>query len=140
MLWTIGQFPELDHLDPAQRKELLRRVPWWMYPQMAILAAVGAAGIAGAAAAVTYGVAGSERAAVAVFVVAEGASAVALYQVVLQRVRRAMRAEIAEGFSGRRPPFCFGCGYDLRAFTDDCCPECGRMVVPECHSASNRKG
>jgi hypothetical protein len=129
MFWTIGQFPELDHLEPAQRATLLRRVPWWTYPQMAILAAVGAAGIAGAAAAIAYGVTGSERAAVAVFVVAEGAAAVALYQVVLQRVRRAMRAEIAEGFLGRRPPFCFGCGYDLRAFTDDRCPECGRAIL-----------
>jgi predicted Zn-ribbon and HTH transcriptional regulator len=74
-------------------------------------------------------VVGSDDAAVAVFVVAEGGAAVWLYQVVLQRVRAAMRTEIAEGFLGRRPPFCFGCGYDLRAFTDDRCPECGRPIL-----------
>ena len=129
MLWTIGQFPELDHLDPGQRARLLRRVPWWTYPQMAILAAVGAASIAGAAAAITYGVVGSSTVAATAFVFVEVPAALGLYQVVLQRVRRAMRTEIAAGFRDQRPPFCFGCGYDLRAFSDDRCPECGRPIL-----------
>jgi hypothetical protein len=129
MVWTIGQFPELDHLEPQARAKLLRRVPWVTYPQMILLAVVGAVAAAGSAALIAYALFGSERTAVVAFVLVEASAAAGLYQVVLRRVRAAMRAEIAAGFLGRRPPFCFGCGYDLRGFSDGRCPECGRPIL-----------
>ncbi len=30
---------------------------------------------------------------------------------------------------GRRPPKCFGCGYDLRGTPGESCPECGRKIA-----------
>jgi hypothetical protein len=44
--WTIGQFPELNHLDARQRAELVRRLPWWTY-SMIICEALVAGGAVG---------------------------------------------------------------------------------------------
>src|SRR5205085_7611709 len=124
-----GQFPELDHLDPGERAELLRRVPWWTYPQIILLALVGAAGPSGVVAVIAYGAAGASVA-VAAFAVTAVPTAVAAYLLVLRRVRGAMRKEFAAGFLGRGPPFCFGCGFDWRAFVDVRCRVCGRRAHP----------
>lgn len=128
VFWTIGQFPELDHLDAGQRAELLRRVPWWTYPQIILVALFGGAAGAGVLAAIAFEAVGA-RVAVAAFVVVGASAALWIYLVLLRRVRGAMRKEVAAGFLGRRPPFCFGCGYDLRVVGDERCPECGREIL-----------
>jgi hypothetical protein len=53
-------------------------------------------------------------------------AAVYIYLAELNRLRTTMRAEIAKAFAGQRPPFCFACGYDLRACDAPRCPECGK--------------
>jgi hypothetical protein len=130
MFWTIDRFPELDHLDPDQRAAVLARVPWWTYPLVAAAAFVPAflTGIFVTAYAARYGP--TAMAAVAALPVA-AAVRVGLYAFQMRRVRVAMRRAIAEGFRGRRPPFCLGCGYDLRASDDAArCPECGGALPP----------
>jgi len=128
VLWTLAQFPELDHLDPAARAQLLRRVPWWTYPLIVVRAVFGAGLLAGIAAGIVLQsfepqVTAAALAAVAVTV------AVWFYVLQLRRLRIELRKEVAERFRGQRPPFCFECGYDLRGLTMPSCPECGKPVV-----------
>jgi predicted Zn-ribbon and HTH transcriptional regulator len=56
------------------------------------------------------------------------ASSVALYLYRLKRIRADMRRTLADAFLGERPPFCFNCGYDLRASDATRCPECGTSL------------
>ena len=129
MHWTIGQFPELDHLAPDERAALLRRVPWWTYPVVIVRAAVGALVFGGSAVLALSVVRARTHVVFIAFVAVTAVAAVALYLQELNALRRAVRREVAEGFRGRRPPFCFGCGYDLRACRTSLCPECGRDVT-----------
>ena len=128
MHWTIGQFPELDHLDPAQRAAVLRGVPWWTYPLMALRALVVGGVAAGVVAAVLIETAGAAVAASTFIVLGVGLT-LGAYLTQLNTIRRTLRSEIAASFAGRRPPFCLHCGYDLRVTSADRCPECGRPVV-----------
>jgi hypothetical protein len=130
MFWRIGDFPELDHLDPQQRSALLARVPGGTYPAMVLRAVV----IASIASGVIL------RSLHLSFPDVEGAAKVAwfvsfpiflaggyLYQI--SRVRRVTRRAIADALDGERPPFCFACGYDLRGSDAVRCPECGGAVA-----------
>jgi hypothetical protein len=127
MHWLISRFPELDHLEPDQRAHLLRQVPWWTYPLIigrAVIAALLIGVIAGVWLAAALGV---SIAALAVMPLAAGI-ATGLYGYQLARVRGVMRRAIADGFRGKRMPFCFECGYDLRGLDAPRCPECGSPV------------
>jgi hypothetical protein len=127
MLWSIGQFPELRHLDPAQRKQVLRRVPWWTYPLMMVLSMM--AGLPVAIAATLLLSNDSAATGIFIFLFTMALAGLCLYQYQLRRLRTAMRRAIQDGFAGQRPPFCFGCGYDLRGVRSDACPECGSPLA-----------
>lgn len=128
MLWTIGQFPELDHLGEDQRAAVLAQVPWWTYP-LIVARSVLSAAVVGAIAAGVAARRVSVAAAAALFVAVAGGLATCFYLLQLRRVRVAMRHSIAEGFRGRRPPFCLACGYDLRGSAGTVlCPECGGAI------------
>ena len=128
MIWTIGQFPELDHLQPAERAALLARVPKWTYPLLVAGSLVQGLLLGGLAFAYTFWMARSyPPSAVAGGLVAVAAS-LGLYRRHLGRVRTEMRRTLADAFIGERPPFCFQCGYDLRASDAERCPECGTSL------------
>jgi hypothetical protein len=131
MIWTIGQFPELDHLKPAERAALLARVPRWTYPLLIAGSLVQGLLLGGLAFAYTFWMARSYRLATLTGVVVAAAAAAALYLRQLGRVRAEMRGTLADAFIGQRPPFCFECGYDLRASNETRCPECGATISGE---------
>ena len=128
MIFTLGQFPELDHLDPDQRAQVLGRVPWWTYPVL-----VGRSVVIGLVAMILlvapwagdiFGRAANTICLAAIIAVGVGA-----YFAQLRRLRGVVRRSIAAHFRRRRPPFCFACGYDLHAFTGPRCPECGGGIA-----------
>lgn len=125
MFWTIGQFPELDHLDPIQRAAALKRVPWHFYPQLIVGCIFGGL-IAGIFVAIPFFVWFGQMTALCVMSVAGLLIGAVAYSGSLKRIRAVIRSEIAKAFEGKRAPFCFSCGYDLRGSADGLCPECGR--------------
>ena len=124
MYWLISQFPELDHLEPRQRAQVLAHVPWWTYPVMVGRAALSALFIGAITAGLLAAGFGTDAAAFGAVPVA-GAIAVFFYRYQLARLRTAMRRTILEALRGERLPFCFQCGYNLRDSIADRCPECG---------------
>ena len=130
VLWTIGQFPELDHLDAGSRAEVLRRVPWWTYPLIVMRAILGAGLLAGVVGGIPVKSFDPRAAMVGSFAIGV-IVAVPFYSFQLSRLRVELRKEIAKSFRGKQPPFCFGCGYDLRGANSTSCPECGQPVVVE---------
>jgi hypothetical protein len=130
MIWTIGQFPELNHLEPDQRAALLSRVPRWTYPLLIAGSLVQGLLLGGLSIAYLLALTRSSFKASGVtgIVVTLFASA-ALYHYRLGRVRADMRRTLADAFHGERPPFCLECGYDLRASDTTRCPECGKPLV-----------
>jgi hypothetical protein len=116
MIWLISQFPELNCLEPAQRKQLLHG-SWWTYLWMLLRSLIAAMFTA---AIIAIGMTTPWAALLSGAAVASG-----LYFLQLGRIRRAMRKEIAAAFRGRQPPFCMRCGYDLRGSGSGRCPECG---------------
>jgi hypothetical protein len=131
MAWTISRFPELDHLSPAQRSALMAAVPRWTYRVIVWRGVFCGVIVFGAVFGSTRDVLSSDVAVIA-GLVAMVATVVALYWLQMKRVRRLMRAEIAAMLKGERPPFCFGCGYDLRGSGEGRCPECGLDVRASC--------
>ena len=127
MYWLISQFPELEHLEPRQRAQVLVHVPWWTYPLMVARAALPALLLGGITAGVLSAGFGSDAAALGAVPVA-GAIAVFFYRYQLARLRTAMRQTILHALRGQRLPFCFQCGYNLRDSVADRCPECGSPV------------
>jgi hypothetical protein len=131
MHWTIAQFPELDHLTPEQRAALLRGVPWWTYRVIRGRALVVGLIVGGVVFGSTWDVLRSDLRMISTTAAAV-ATMVGVYLLQMSHLRRLMRVEIAAAFKGERPPFCFHCGYDLRAGVEPRCPECGQdaCVVP----------
>jgi hypothetical protein len=129
MYWLISQFPELDHLEPEQRQLLLARVPWQTYPLLTLGALIQAifagAGIAVAWIALGFG---WDAAVLPVMAVVVLVIAIVRYQFQLRQIRRELREVVARAYWGRRLPFCFRCGYDLRQSNSIHCPECGFRV------------
>lgn len=124
MFWSIGQFPELDRLEPHQRAQVLARVPWWTYPIITARAVVSAL-LLSAVLGVWLGTAWRSSAAAVVCIALAVTIAIGLYAFQLSRLRAAMRKVITEAFRGSHPSFCFQCGYDLRGSDAARCPECG---------------
>lgn len=126
MHWTIGQCPELDHLDPVERANALQLVPWDFYPTV-ILKSFICGIFAGGVAILIF-----EAMAPVVDLLCSGALAIVAmvnwYLHDLKKVRMALRKEVVKAFKGQRPPFCLSCGYDFRNLTSDACPECGHRI------------
>jgi hypothetical protein len=130
MIWTISQFPELNHLEPAQRAALLARVPRWTYPLLIAGSLIQGLLLGGLALAYVLALTRSFHPSAITGIVVTLIASVALYHYRLGRVRADMRRTLADAFHGERPPFCFECGYDLRASDATRCPECGKSLVP----------
>jgi len=129
MPWLISRFPELQHLEPSQRAQLLGQLPWWTYPQIVIrslLVALCIVGLIGGF--ILQGLDWDKRLILSGII--ELVFAVIFYRQQLKVFRSFVRLEIAKAFEGQRPPFCFGCGYDLRGSTQSACPECGKPIEP----------
>ena len=127
MFWTIGQFPELDHLEPHERAHLLRQVPWSLYTK--IITRYFFVGVVGGLCAVAIVERMFGYANPVVFIAASILVLLAGYLFELQRMRRSLRRTILHAYRGERLPFCMYCGYDLRAAATNKCPECGRGIV-----------
>ena len=130
MIWTIGQFPELNHLEPAQRAALLARVPRWTYPLLIVGSFIQGLLLGGVGLAYLLVLTRSSfKASGITCVVVTLVASVALYHYRLGRIRADMRRTLADAFQGERPPFCMECGYDLRASDATRCPECGAALA-----------
>lgn len=127
MAWLISRFPELEHLEPHQRTQLLKALPWWTYPQLIARAGLGALVVAGMLGGALWHSAGGQAALILALAAALIFGAW-FYHQQLSVLRSFVRLEIAKAFSGERPPFCFRCGYDLRGSKEAACPECGKAV------------
>jgi hypothetical protein len=119
------KFLELDHLEPADRRMVLARVPWWAHPLMIFISLIPAIPVAAILAWPVGLATGSDVAVAIVFLTALVAGMLVTYQIQLRRLRHQMRLTVAKAFAGQRPPFCFRCGYDLRSSVSSKCPECG---------------
>jgi hypothetical protein len=130
MIWTIGQFPELNHLEPDQRAALLAGIPRWTYPLLIVGSLIQGLLLGGLALGYllllkrSFQVSGIAAMSVALV------ASVLLYRYRLSRIRADMRRTLAEASQGERTPFCFECGYDLRASDATRCPGCGRELPP----------
>ena len=131
MIWTIGQFPELDHLAPEQRAALLARVPWWTYPLLIFGSLIQGVLLGALSFGYTYLLVRSVQAAGIAASAITLAASIGLYLYRLKRIRADMRRTLADAFLGERPPFCLECGYDLRASKESRCPECGVAIPGE---------
>lgn len=131
MIWTIGQFPELDHLTREQRAALLARIPWWTYPLL-IVGSLSQGVLLGALGfGYTYFLVRSSQAAGIIGAAIAVGTSIGVYLYRLKRIRADMRRTLADAFVGERPPFCLKCGYDLRASDATRCPECGNAIPAE---------
>ncbi len=133
MIWRIGRFPELEHLDERGRVEVLARVRWWVYPLM-FLVSTGAAVIAFFVFGMTCMMASMsllmEWSPLASVAVAMGALAAfcAVWHVQISAIRSAMQEEIQRLAREGSFPVCLNCGYDLRGSPGPNCPECGEPI------------
>jgi hypothetical protein len=142
MAWLISRFPELEHLEPEQRAQLLKGLPWWTYPQLIGRAVLGALLIAGVLGGALWSSVDRQAAFILGSIVAV-VFGVWFYHQQLSVLRSFVRLEIAKAYSGERPPFCFKCGYDLRGSNEAACPECGKAVERgenEVHEAAEGNG
>ena len=129
MFWRIADFPELDHLTAQERAHLFAQVPWWTYPTI-LFRSITPSVIGGVIAAAPFdNFRGPSNAAIAIFAIIVCTGSAVLYILQLSRLRTVMRKTIIAELHGRRPPFCFACGYDLRGNDAAVCPECGQVVL-----------
>jgi len=126
LYWRVSRFPELEHLTPAERSRLLRRVGLWRL-YLAIVVAGLVAGLIAAVVVVSLlppayrGTPGPWALTVAAVVLLVHAGAMMGLRRVLRRTLR--------GLAGReRLPACLACGYPLTGFSGDRCPECGAPI------------
>jgi hypothetical protein len=127
MYWTIGSFPELDHLEPHERARLMRLVPWWIYAKIISRYALLGLIIGLPVSAIISMESGGAPVPIMLGMMIPVVIAGYIYE--LKRMRRSLRETIAEAFRGQTLPFCMNCGYDLRAAVGEECPECGAAVV-----------
>jgi hypothetical protein len=129
MIWAISQFPELDHLTDNERAQLLGDLPRWTYWVLVGRSLLLGFFVGGLSAGLLFRSTTPEIL-IATHLLIAASAAAAYYLTQLHGLRRLMRAEIATGFHNQRPPFCFHCGYDLRASAALRCPECGHETTP----------
>lgn len=133
LIWRIGQFPEVEHLDARGRAEVLARVRWWVYPLMFLVSA-GAAVIAFFVFGMTCMMASmallTEWSPLALVAVVMGALTAfcAAWLGQIGTIRRTMRDEIQRLAREGSSPLCLACGYDLRGSPGPNCPECGEPI------------
>ena len=130
MFFLISQFPELNHLEPAERTTVLRKVPWWTYPAI-VFGSILLALISSMLVVVIleHWLRPSEAEPLLLFGILVIAFAVLWYALAIRSIRADVRRFIAQAYAGQKPPFCFKCGYDLRSAREECCPECGQAVL-----------
>ena len=124
--WTFGSLPELGHLAPKERREVLRRAratPVWI--GMIVRAALWGLLLGGATGALLQTSGASETMSIACSSVAVVIVSVVEFQVQFLSQRGAMRREIMQSLRGQRLPVCLKCGYNQSGNATDRCPECG---------------
>src|SRR4051812_35217918 len=99
--WLISRFPELDHLEPHQRAQVMRQVPWWTYP-LIVARAVFPSLLVSVPLGVWLAMVLRTRSAALVSIPIAAALATGLYLYQLARVRSTMRRVIADAFRGQR--------------------------------------
>lgn len=132
LIWRIGQFPEVEHLDARGRAAVLRRVRWWVYPLMFLLSA-GAAVIAFIVLSFPVYllcglIVGVDPPPSIVFAVGPAFAFVATWMAQIHTIRFALREEIQRLAREGSSPFCLACGYDLRGSPGPRCFECGEPI------------
>ena len=125
--WRIGSLPELAHLSPRRRRQLLRRnLSVWAYVAVAsrcVVLGIVAAPLAGLT------VAGTSTTLARMMMLPAFLLVVLLtYQRWVRRTRSDLQAYLREAHAGASLPVCLECGYDLEGIEADRCPECGEWV------------
>jgi len=138
VIWRIGQFPELEHLDARGRAAVLGHVRWWVYPVMVLRSAV--AGFLAFVVAAWGMLCALDVGPDAWIAMTGGLAAfVAAYLMQVNRIRREMRLEIRRLVAQGPTPLCLACGYDLRGSPGPRCPECGEAILGQSYSVETRR-
>jgi len=127
MIWLISQLPELEHLDQASRKVLVKRArPSRFYSNAiakSVLISLFVTFLMSLLWQVTIGEA--TRLVVYGFYVVFALLAIQTYRYELEKLRHIVRETISKLSKQERLPVCFSCGYSLHGIESDHCPECG---------------
>ncbi len=128
LVWRFRSLPELDHLDPGERRSLIRNtVPRGKMLGLSIQSAVLGFTLGG----IAFGMALNYLpiyAAAFLWLVGGALVSGAWVQFQMLRVRAALRLTMMEELTGRQLPVCLTCGDNLRAGHVRC-PECGSPIV-----------
>jgi predicted RNA-binding Zn-ribbon protein involved in translation (DUF1610 family) len=130
MYWRIQSFPELEHLPPEAREQMVQRSMGWANSLRLLL---WVAFIAGLWTLIIGGLAGL------LFLPRRGLPpwwylglwaffAVASYQYRLIRIRGQLIMFLEKTARHKPLPMCLRCGYDLKGLTASRCPECGQRI------------
>jgi hypothetical protein len=129
LYWTFSSLPELGHLSPQQRKDLIRKTRatgvWIRLIAKASLWSFIASGLLSV---ILQSRGVSNLTLAACHVVAFAMVFVTAFQFQFIRQRSQLRLELMESVKGQRLPACLACGYDQSANITDRCPECGRLI------------
>ena len=129
MIWSIRQFPELEHLSDEQRELLLKRVPFGFTIRVLIKSTVMGTIVIGLVRSLFASIFSPAFSAYMFLIVP--VLAIWIYLNLLRDTRRQLRTEVARAFAGERLPFCLNCGYDFQGLHSDKCPECGSAAISQ---------
>ncbi|GMU20043.1 MAG: hypothetical protein AMXMBFR13_01440 [Phycisphaerae bacterium] len=130
MYWRIESFPELEHLPPEAREQIVQRSLGWGNSLRLLLWVVF---IAGLWTLIIGGLAGMlflPRRGLPTwwYLCIWGLFAIAVYQYRLIRIRGQLIMFLEKTARHKPLPMCLRCGYDLTGLTTSRCPECGQKV------------